>query len=145
MDTAIAASRRSLCDRAQVGCVIVTFDNRVVSVSYSGPSPAFAHHGQTCQHWCERFQSGSKEPAYPLSCSTHAEIAALVRADWSMLNKASLYVNGSVCRDCARAIATSPIRRVVHIVDDTMEHRSPDEVESFLRQRSIWVERYGST
>ena len=54
MEVAWIVSRRSLCSRAQVGCVIVDEHNRVESVSYNGPAPKFHHGGKTCESWCPR-------------------------------------------------------------------------------------------
>src|SRR3954466_3379651 len=58
MDVADLVAKRSLCSRAQVGCVVVTSDNRIEAATYNGPSPQFQHFGLQCEHWCQRQMTG---------------------------------------------------------------------------------------
>lgn len=137
-------AERSLCSRAQVGAVIVSADNRVQSASYNGPVPGFDHDKQPCTAWCPR---AKKEPGDALSpeyldcAATHAEASALVRADRSQLEGASIYVSGAVCINCAKLICHTGIKTVFHVVHATDAHRDPEVVEKFLRENGRAVIR----
>lgn len=47
-------AQRSLCSRAQVGAVIVSSDQIVVSTGRNGPPRFFQHNEKPCLQWCER-------------------------------------------------------------------------------------------
>lgn len=137
---------RSLCTRAQVGCVLVTADNQMAAATYNGPSPRFAHNDEPCTNWCERAVTPTEQLLDPRSYSncetTHAEASALIRADASRLQGATIYVTGSVCINCARLIAHSGVTRVVHRVDPENAYRSPEATEKYLTDLGIVVERW---
>lgn len=131
-------SRRSLCVRAQVGAVIVTSDNRVQAVSYNGPSPRLSR-STPCSAWCPRALGATDtlSPDYADCESSHAEINAIARADATQLDGATIYVNGSVCYSCAKAIAATRVSRVVMRINNTDAHRQPDKVIAYLEQCNI--------
>jgi dCMP deaminase len=136
-------SHRSLCSRAQVGAVIVSSDNRVVSASYNGPPPNFTHLNRPCTEWCPRAKPGLHlDPLYDDCPATHAEMSAIARADWSNCAGATIYVTGAMCMSCAKVIPQTGITRVVQRVREVEAHRNPESVESFLFQCGIAVERY---
>ena len=45
----LAVAKRSLCDRRQVGAVIVSADNRVQAAGYNGPRPGYQHEEMGCR------------------------------------------------------------------------------------------------
>lgn len=53
MKIAGVVSERSLCDGDQVGAVIASSTNRLVSVGYNNPPAGFDHLGETCRLWCQ--------------------------------------------------------------------------------------------
>jgi dCMP deaminase len=142
MQTAHTVATRSLCSRALIGCVIVTADQRIESASYNGPPPAFQHNGTNCLNWCERAQTGNTADGYDNCPSNHAEANAISRANWSMLDGATLYVIGAVCKTCAKLILATGIKRVVQQVYETDAHRRPDETELFLTDNGVEVTRW---
>lgn len=123
-DVAEAVARRSSCDRAQVGAVLVR-DNRVVSTGYNGPasgSPADTALG--CQRWCLRAQGApALADSYGYTCpSIHAEANALLDASRAEALGGTLYITHAPCADCAKLISNSGVARVV-ILRDLEEHR----------------------
>ena len=142
MTAADAVARRSLCVRAQVGCVIVTLGNRVQAACYNGPAPTFDHQGRPCSSWCPRQQVGEFSQDYSSCVASHAEASAIARSDWSSLLRGTVYVTGSVCINCARIIAQTGISRVVHRVTPEMAYRQPELVEEYLAEVGIEVVRY---
>lgn len=140
MAVADAISQRSLCCRAQVGAAIVTEDQRGVSVSYNGPAKGDSVEG-SCSGWCPRAQSRDLSPDYGTCRAIHSEANALTRANYSEIQGATIYVTGSVCINCAKQLANSGIRRVVHRVLPEQEYRNPESVEQYLRECGIEVVR----
>jgi len=140
MDVADVLSRRSRCCRAQVGAVIVTEDNRANSLTYNGPARGDKVEGD-CSNWCPRVQNDDHSSDYGTCRSIHAEMNAIARADWSDVQGATIYVTGSMCINCAKAVANSGIVRVVHRVSDDRAYRQPEAVEDYLRSVGIDVER----
>lgn len=141
MRVALAVELRSRCSRAQVGAVIVTHDNRVVSSSYNGPPRGLEVTGQ-CDNWCPRAMGDAPLTADYSACeSVHAEENAIARADYSMSQGGTIYVTRSTCINCARLIANAGIGRLVHKVTERDEHRDPEGVEVYLRKIGVEVVR----
>ena len=142
MNTARNVGKRSLCSRAQYGAVIVSGDNRVLSVGYNG-APAAQENVDSCINWCHRamnaeaFGEDGVDPNYMDCHAVHAEINAILRADNLWREKSpSLYVNGVTCLRCALTIANSGIKQVVLFIDEYELKRNPDATKELL-------ERYG--
>lgn len=142
MAVADSIAERSNCDARQIGAVIVTSENRIVSSGYNGPPRGFpASAGQTCSSFCPRRQSGSQPLSYGLSCpSVHAEANALIFADRSTYQGGTIYVTAACCQDCAKLIANSGVARVVVRVDERDAHRNPQDTVDFLRLCGVEVE-----
>lgn len=122
-EVAQAVSRRSACDRAQVGAVLVQ-DNRVVSTGYNGPASGYsANTDYGCSHWCLRAASAPDlQASYGFQCpSIHAEANALLYRKWGTKGM-TLYITHSPCADCAKLISNSGVSRVV-LLSQPPEHR----------------------
>lgn len=131
---------RSRCEKRQVGAVIVTRDNRAAAVSYNGPPRGYPVSG-TCGRWCPRMQLGETSIDYSRCATVHAEANALLRADFTDIAGGTIYVSSACCRDCAKLIANSGLRTVVHVVSPDDQHRDPDGVEEYLRNCGLSVQR----
>lgn len=131
---------RSLCCRAKVGSVIVTEDQRAVSPSYNGPAKGDPVEGP-CSGWCPRVINGDYGSEYGACRAIHSEANALTRANFNEIQGATIYVTGPVCINCARMVANSGIRRVVHRVLPEHAYRNPEDVEQYLRECGIEVLR----
>jgi dCMP deaminase len=115
LEIAYAVSLRGDCVRAQHGAVVVK-NHKIVSTGYNGtPSGDERSCGVTGQ--CPRALDSNAQHAkgeYDLCWSTHAEANALLRASWSDLQGATIYITGQPCPGCAKLIASSGIERVVN-------------------------------
>jgi len=144
MDIADVMARRSKCDGAQVGAVIVDATNRPVSTGYNGPPRNLAVSGG-CSGWCSRRIAGDRGKEYGLSCpSIHAEANALMFADRRHIEGGTIYVNRAICADCAKLIANSGLVRVVMRITDEDMHRDPQKVCLFLAESGLQVEARGT-
>jgi dCMP deaminase len=145
MQMAGLVGKRSLCVRAQYGAVIVSSDNRVLSVGYNGVPAGCASNG-TCDNWCERAVAAKNigehavDPNY-LDChAVHAEQNAILRAPNLWLERSpTLYVNGVTCHRCALIIANSGIKTVVILLTDYEMKRDPMGTQQLLEQYGIGV------
>lgn len=135
--------QRSRCSRGAIGCVIVSSDNRVLAASYVGPAkdfkPANYKPDTDCTSWCPRSQPGAEiDPSYGNCISCHAEQNAIARCQGDP-SGGTIYVNGSICVNCAKLVAAAGIARVVMIVHSADAHRNPDQVMKFLQVCQIEV------
>ena len=128
MAVAAVTAKRARCHRAQVGAVVVSSDERVLSTGYNG-EPA-GYDGPACP----RYDGAPKS-----SCiAIHAEANALLYSDWTARQGGTLYVTRTPCMECAKLIANSGLARVVFRVTDDDQH--VEEVERFLmRTRTVPV------
>jgi len=94
---------RGSCQRAQVGCVIVS-GGRIVSTGYNGP---------LSYQKCGKLVCNLDEPC---KNAVHAEANAIYFAanHGISLEGCTLYCNFSPCMKCAEAIVQSGIKRVVY-------------------------------
>lgn len=140
MECATIIARRSKCYLTQVGAIIVTSDNRAMPPAYNGPAAGIPYQGD-CRNWCPRSTAETRDADYSSCESIHAEANALLRADWTQIQGATIYVSAAVCISCARLIANSGISTVVHRVTEDDMHRDPDRTETFLRAAGLEVRR----
>lgn len=144
---AVTMAKRSRCDRAHIGAVIVGADNRIVATGYNGPPARWnkVHHDSTCNDWCPRMQASERgepiDPHYADCPANHAEINALMHSSRADRELGVIFVTGSVCMACAKAIANSGLSGVVLVnVDETADaHRHPQEVRKFLGECGLFV------
>lgn len=140
MNVAIRIGERSLCERAQVGAVVVSSSGRVEATGYNGPPSGFETEGLGCSMWCSRAQQSDKGTSYGLKCpSVHAEANALLYTDRSRIEGGTLYASRSCCADCVKLIANSGIARVVMQVTADDAHRNPGDVVKFLEECGLEV------
>jgi dCMP deaminase len=134
------AHNRSLCVRSQVGAIVVTLDNRVASVGYNGP-PAGLNLATPCSDWCPtgRNTTPGSGTGFALNCTVHAEVNALMRANWSEMQLGTIYVTRSPCRDCARMIGNSGLGRAVFPVKPEDVAYGVDEIAGFIQECGVEV------
>lgn len=96
-----SVSLRSHDLETQVGCVIVDENKRILSTGYNGFPPG-----------CPDDELPKTRPEkYPFM--VHAEMNAIASCRHD-LKGATLYTTWSPCRECAKALATAGIKRVVY-------------------------------
>lgn len=94
-------SKRSVDPKFKVGCVIVSKDNtRVLALGYNGD-----HKGGPNER--ESMQSGQ-------SGFIHAEINALIKADFANHQDKIMYLTHSPCYMCSKAIINAGIKEVYY-------------------------------
>lgn len=122
MDIALAAARRSTCNRAQVGAAIARPDNTVCSTGYNGAPRGQAH----CDDVGHLMKDGHCIRAL------HAESNALDFAREDVAGY-TLYTTHFPCWNCASRLVNCGIRRVVYGSD----YRNGDDVARMLREAGV--------
>jgi dCMP deaminase len=114
LDVARSIAARGDCARRQIGAVIVK-GHTIVSTGYNGTPPG---DDRSCfaTGLCPRNLDPDAQHSagdYDGCWASHAELNALLRASWSDMQEATIYVTGKPCGGCAKAIASAGIVRVV--------------------------------
>ena len=132
-------SKRSRCSRAQMGAVIVSHDQHIVSTGYNGPAATWPEAGD-CMNWCERAQGKTPlDNMYDGCPAIHAEANALLYVDRSVSAFGTIYITSAPCTQCAKLISNSGIRRVVCRLRQADMHRRPYDVIDYLIKCGIEV------
>ena len=132
-------SKRSRCSRAQMGAVIVSHDQHIVSTGYNGPAATWPEAGD-CMNWCERAQGKTPlDNMYDGCPAIHAEANALLYVDRSVSKLGTIYITSAPCTQCAKLISNSGICRVVCQLRQADMHRRPYDVIDYLIKCGIEV------
>lgn len=153
-------AKRSLCDRDQVGAIIVDAGQKVIGEGYNGPPRNFEHGEKSCVNWCRRagtadWHENSEAAAdLPEFChpyepsprgdysdcpSLHAEANALVMSDRSLRAGGIMYVTSHPCFPCAKLIANSGLMGLYVHADNQHEYRNDAAVYKFLTDLGMLV------
>lgn len=104
MELACTAAQRATCDRARVGCVIVSKNNHVIATGYNGSLPGELHCdqvGHLIEHdHCVR--------------TIHAEVNAIAACAREGISTegASVYISHSPCERCYRILKQAGIVKI---------------------------------
>lgn len=133
-------SKRSKDPNTQVGAVIVSKDDRILSVGYNG-FPNYCSDDDF--PWARKAES-EYDTKYPYV--VHAELNAILnfRGDNKAFEFSTLYVTLFPCHECAKAIIQSGISRIVYL--DNKYKDTTDFLESMrmLKAASIVIDDYRS-
>lgn len=126
---AVAVSKRADCSRRRVGAVLV-LDNRIVATGYNGaPSGSPGCLEGACPRAHSEEPLGSSYDTGPGACiSIHAEANALLYADRSRSEGATMYVTHEPCAGCLKHLQAAGVAGVVY--------PSPNFRGRFLRRRA---------
>jgi dCMP deaminase len=104
-------SMRSTCVKGHVGSVIVK-DGRIISIGYNGMLPSFKNCESVADCPRSNIPSGTK---YEIGDCQHAETNAIIFCARTPVSTegATIYINSTVCRMCARNIISAKISKVV--------------------------------
>ena len=108
MGIAILSSKRSKDPSTQVGCCIVSQDNKILSMGYNG-------FPKGCSD--DEFPWGKNSDKYDetkYAYVAHAELNAILNNPGDSLIGAKLYVTLFPCNECAKAIIQSGIKEVIY-------------------------------
>lgn len=165
MAVAKQIAQRSLCDRDQVGAVVVSARNRIIDTGYNGPPAGWKrqldgaearHLG--CEFWCTRGQTQTtfkreiQGQVYDIltgntlagdysDCpALHAEANALMFSDRRLREGGTIYVSSGTCGGCAKLVANSGLVRAVYATTDRdISHRDSRRWYDFIETCGLEV------
>ena len=111
MGVAHLSGFRSKDPNTQVGCCIVSEDNKILSMGYNGLPKGCSD---------DEFPWDREDLPYDdtkYAYVTHAELNSILNYRGGSLEGASLYVSLFPCNECAKAIIQAGIKRVVYDSD----------------------------
>jgi len=128
MDITFQVAKRSTCDRARVGAVIVK-DKRILTTGYNGSPAGLAH----CDEIGHLMVDGH--------CvrTLHAEQNAIIQAALHGVSVAggTVYVTHQPCITCAKMIINAGLQRVVYA-----GHYPDTNAVDFLNEAGVELEAY---
>ena len=128
MGITLEVAKRSTCDRARVGAIIVQ-DKRILTTGYNGAPRGLAH----CDEIGHMMVNGH------CARTLHAEQNAIIQAALHGVSTegSTIYVTHQPCLNCAKMIINAGIRRVVYA------GAYPDEAsQAFLAQAGVALQRF---
>ena len=111
MGVAILSGLRSKDPNTQVGCCIVSQDNKILSMGYNGLPTGCSDDEFP---WV---REGDDPLETKYVYTVHSELNAILNYRGGSLEGAKLYVSLFPCNECAKAIIQSGIRRIVYESD----------------------------
>ena len=131
-------SKRSKDPNTQVGAVIVSKDDRILSAGYHG----FPNGCSDDECPWARSAKHEYDTKYPYV--VHAELNAILnfRGDNKAFEGSTLYVTLFPCHECAKAIIQSGITRLVYLDNKYQDTEDFKESLRMLKAASIMIDPY---
>ena len=131
-------SKRSKDPNTQVGAIIVSKDDRILSIGYNG----FPNGCSDDEFPWARSAKCEYDTKYPYV--VHAELNAILnfRGDNKAFEGSTLYVTLFPCHECAKAIIQSGITRLVYLDNKYQDTEDFKESLRMLRAASIIIDPY---
>lgn len=107
MDLAFELAKRSTCDRANVGAVIVNSENRIVATGYNGSTGSKTPHCSEVGHAMRDSHCIATLHA-ELNCITYCAKEGIPVKD------CNIYVTHFPCLNCTKAIIQSGIKKIYY-------------------------------
>ena len=138
MGVAKLAGMRSKDPNSQVGCCIVSKDNKILSMGYNG------------------FPKGCSDDEFPWAREgdpletkylyvTHSELNAILNYQGESLKGAKLYVSMFPCNECAKAIIQIGIENVIYELDKYPDSDSVRASKRLMDAAGVRYYKYNHT
>ena len=139
MGVAILSGMRSKDPNSQVGCCIVSQDNKILSMGYNG------------------FPIGCSDDEFPWDREgddpldtkylyvAHSELNAILNYSGGSLKNAKLYVSLFPCNECAKAIIQSGIKEVIYDSDKYADTPATKASKKMMEAAGVKYRQYQRT
>lgn len=134
MGIAILSGQRSKDPNTQVGCCIVSKDNKILSMGYNGLPIGCSDDEFPWE------REGENELDTKYVYTVHSELNAILNYRGGSLEGAKLYVSLFPCNECAKAIIQSGIKEVIY--DCNKYNGTPSVIASMKMFDSAGVRYY---
>lgn len=139
MGVAMLSGKRSKDPSTQVGCCIVSQDNKILSMGYNG----FPRGCSDDEFPWMRDGEDPLEMKYVYS--THSELNAILNYRGGSLEGSKLYVSLFPCNECAKAIIQSGISEVIYADDKYADTPSVIASKRMMKAAGVEMTEYVST
>ena len=128
----------STCCKGQYFAVVVSKDGKLLSEGWNGVPSGEVHCNQG---GCERAMVMAEANSSYMNCmAQHAEINAIQNVAKEDLKGSTLYVNGTPCHECVRAIVHSGISRVVFIPQEKYDYPNTVSTLGMYGVSAVYIE-----
>ena len=136
MGIAKMSSMRSKDPNTQVGCCIVSQENRILSVGYNG-------FPMGCSDYEFPWDREGEDPLQTKYLyTTHSELNAILNYTGGSLAGSKLYVSLFPCNECAKAIIQSGIKEVIYDCDKYADTPSVIGSKRMMRAAGVKIRAY---
>ncbi len=139
MGVAILSGMRSKDPNSQVGCCIVSQDNKILSMGYNG----FPKGCSDDEFPWEREGDNPLETKYLYVA--HSELNAILNYSGGSLAGAKLYVSLFPCNECAKAIIQCGIKEVIYDSDKYADLPSTVASKRMMQAAGVVYRKYEHT
>ena len=115
MGAALLAAQRSKDPKTKVGCCIVDPDGVILSTGYNGFPIGISDQQGNWTKIPDEFEATKHDYV------VHSEINGILNASGKSLKGATIYTTLFPCKECAKAIIQSGIKKVVYLADTNTE------------------------
>ena len=139
MGVAILSGMRSKDPNSQVGCCIVSQENKILSMGYNGFPKGCSDDEFPWDRDCE----DPLETKYPYVA--HSELNAILNYSGGSLAGAKLYVSLFPCNECAKAIIQCGIKEVIYDSDKYADTPATIASKRMLNAAGVRYRQYQRT
>lgn len=139
MGVALLSGKRSKDPSTQVGCCIVSEDNKILSMGYNG----FPRGCSDDEFPWERDGDDPLETKYVYS--THSELNAILNYGGGSLKGTKLYVSLFPCNECAKAIIQCGIAEVIYACDKYADTPAVIASKRMMTAAGVAFRKYDNT
>lgn len=141
MGVALLSAQRSKDPNSQVGCCIVSRNNKILSMGYNGLPMGCSD---------DEFPWGRENAdSDPYNAKymyvTHSEMNAILNFRGGTLEGSRLYVTLFPCNECTKAIIQSGIKTVIYYDDKYADTPSVKASKRMMDAAGVEYRKYGST
>ena len=139
MGVALLSGLRSKDPNTQVGCCIVSPDNKILSMGYNGLP-------RGCSDDDFPWTRDGEDPLETKYVySTHSELNAILNYSGGSLEGARMYVSLFPCNECAKAIIQSGIKEVIYDCDKYADTPSVIASKRMMSAAGVKFDQYHRT
>ena len=138
MGIAALSGLRSKDPNTQVGCCIVSEDNKILSMGYNG-----LPNGCEDDEFPWERQGGTLDTKY--AYVTHAELNAILNSKTANLEGSTVYVTLFPCNECTKALIQKRIGKIIYLDDKYHDTDTSEAARRMLDSAGVKYERYDLT
>lgn len=147
MMMALVMAKRTACRHHKIASIFVDEEHKIIASGYNGPTIGDLHCNEV---GCAKIEGDPKTGELRRCRGAHSEINAIMNAsNPANLKGSTLYITGSPCYDCMKAMNNLGVARIIYYQEYTRIkdgkagiEREFFEVHDLCRRRKIKLEKF---